>query len=78
MSEVHHITDESKDDGVIFCEVQDSENSGVLTVRRKLLQNLYPGDCGYKYECRGMVDNLRESTSIDKVIILPLYSFIRL
>ena len=58
-TEVHHITGEGKDAGVVYCEMQGRENSQISLVYRSLLQNIYPGDCGYSYETGGIMKNLR-------------------
>lgn len=48
--------------------MQGRENSGESIVSKKLLEQLYPGKCGYKSETGGIMKNLRESTTNEKVI----------
>lgn len=66
---MHHITHEAEDAGVVYCEMQGRENSGESIVARSLLQKMYPGNCGYKSETGGIMKNLRESTTNEKVIV---------
>jgi len=49
--------------------MQGRENSGESIVTRELLNKLYPGKCGYKSETGGIMKNLRESTTNEKVTI---------
>jgi len=67
LTEVHHITGEGKDGGVVYCEMQGRENSGESLVHLAMLRAVYPGHCGYKSETGGIMKNLRESTNNDKV-----------
>uniref|UniRef100_A0A2S2PA73 Presequence protease, mitochondrial n=1 Tax=Schizaphis graminum TaxID=13262 RepID=A0A2S2PA73_SCHGA len=67
VTEVHHITYEAEDAGVVYCEMQGRENTGESIVSRNMLENLYPGNCGYKSETGGIMKNLRESTTNDKI-----------
>lgn len=48
--------------------MQGRENSSGSIVGRNLLQNLYPGNCGYKSETGGIMKNLRETTTNENVI----------
>jgi Zn-dependent M16 (insulinase) family peptidase len=50
--------------------MQGRENTGESIVSRNMLENLYPGNCGYKSETGGIMKNLRESTTNNKVIIV--------
>lgn len=68
VTEVHHITSEAEDAGVVYCEMQGNESCGESIVSKTLLENLYPGDCGYKSQTGGILKNLRESTTNEKVM----------
>ncbi|XP_050435416.1 uncharacterized protein C05D11.1-like isoform X2 [Adelges cooleyi] len=67
VTEVHHVTSEGKDGGVVYCEMQGRENSGESIINYDLLNRLYPGECGYKSATGGIMKNLRESTTNEKV-----------
>ncbi|XP_059140205.1 uncharacterized protein C05D11.1-like [Physella acuta] len=67
LTEVHHIDGNGEDAGIVYCEMQARENSGESRTNRALLRGLYPPECGYRYETGGIMKNLRESTSHDKV-----------
>jgi hypothetical protein len=67
VTEVHHITGEGEDGGVVYCEMQARENTAVELIYREGLRGLYPGRCGYKSNTGGALKNLRESTSVEKV-----------
>lgn len=49
--------------------MQGRENTGENIVGKHLLDKLYPGKCGYKSETGGVMKNLRESTTNDKVTL---------
>ena len=67
LTEVHHVTGEGDDGGVVYCEMQGRENSGESLVHLAMLRAMYPGHCGYKSETGGIMANLRESTTNKKV-----------
>lgn len=67
ITEVHHIDGSGDDAGIVYCEMQARENSGESRTQRALLRALYPGDCGYRFETGGIMKNLRESTTHEKV-----------
>lgn len=48
--------------------MQGRENTGESIVYRQLLEQLYPGKCGYKSETGGIMKNLRESTTNENVM----------
>ena len=48
LTEVHHVTEEGEDAGVVYCEMQGRENSGESLVHLAMLRAVYPGVCGYK------------------------------
>ena len=67
-TEVHHINGEGEDAGVVYCEMQGRENSGESRVHLEMVRAVYPGHCGYSSETGGIMRNLRESTSHQKVV----------
>lgn len=69
LTEVHHINGEGEDAGVVYCEMQARENSDISRCFRAMARALYPGHCGYKSEVGGLMKNLRESTTNEKVSI---------
>jgi len=50
--------------------MQGRENTGESIVSRNMLENLYPGKCGYKSETGGIMKNLRDSTTNEKVLFI--------
>ncbi len=58
---------EGEDAGVVYCEMQARENTSESLSIFHLLQEAYPGVCGYSSETGGLMKNLRESTSNKKV-----------
>ncbi|XP_046995924.1 uncharacterized protein C05D11.1-like isoform X1 [Schistocerca americana] len=67
ITEVHHITEEGEDAGVVYCEMQGRENMGESRSHLAMVRGVYPGVCGYKSETGGIMKNLRESTDNTKV-----------
>ncbi|CAH0557668.1 unnamed protein product [Brassicogethes aeneus] len=67
VTEVHHITESGEDAGVVYCEMQGRENSAESRLHLALARNIYPGKCGYSSETGGIMKNLRESTTNEKV-----------
>lgn len=66
-TEVHHITGTGEDAGVVYCEMQGCENSGESRLHLTMQRKMYPGRCGYSSETGGIMKNLRESTTNEKV-----------
>ncbi|GAB0090020.1 Peptidase_M16 domain-containing protein [Sergentomyia squamirostris] len=66
ITEVHHVSGEGEDGGVVYCEMQGRENSGESKGQLQMLRSVYP-DCGYSAETGGIMHNLRTSTSNKKV-----------
>lgn len=66
LTEVHHVTEEGKDGGEIYCEMQRQENTEEGRLNIEMMKQLYPGT-GYAFNYTGYSKNLRESTTIDKV-----------
>lgn len=64
---MHHITQQASDAGVVYCEMEQIENSAKSILMRNMLQKIYPGNCGYKFEIGGLLKNLRESITNKKV-----------
>lgn len=48
LTEVHHITGEGKDAGVVYCEMEGTETLGEYLVYVELSRSCFPGRCGYK------------------------------
>ncbi|PVD22506.1 hypothetical protein C0Q70_18320 [Pomacea canaliculata] len=68
VTEVHHINGRGEDAGVVYCEMQARENTGESLVHLNMLRAMYEGKCGYKSETGGIMANLRNSTSHEKVV----------
>uniref|UniRef100_A0A2M4A8X6 Putative zn2+-dependent endopeptidase insulinase superfamily protein n=1 Tax=Anopheles triannulatus TaxID=58253 RepID=A0A2M4A8X6_9DIPT len=66
VTEVHHISGEGIDGGVVYCEMQGRENTGESRANLEMLRAAYP-NCGYSAETGGIMSNLRTSTNIEKV-----------
>lgn len=66
LTEVHHITGEGEDGGVVYCEMQGRENTGESRANLQLLRAVFPNS-GYSAETGGIIKNLRESTTNEKV-----------
>lgn len=77
---MHHITAEGEDAGVVYCEMQGRENSAESRLHLTLARNMYPGRCGYSSETGGIMKNLRESTTNEKVSLfihkLQVYNYL--
>lgn len=66
ITEVHHISEEGEDGGVVYCEMQGRENTGESRIHLEMLRAIYP-NCGYSSETGGIMKNLRTSTDNEKV-----------
>lgn len=66
-TEVHHISGEGEDAGVVYCEMQARENTSYSLSSYELHQLLFPAS-GYKSETGGRMSNLRESCTHAKVV----------
>ncbi|XP_058831479.1 uncharacterized protein C05D11.1-like [Topomyia yanbarensis] len=66
LTEVHHISEEGEDGGVVYCEMQGRENTGEYRLHLEMLRAIYP-NCGYSSETGGIMSNLRTSTNNEKV-----------
>ncbi|XP_060071887.1 uncharacterized protein C05D11.1-like isoform X2 [Ylistrum balloti] len=67
VTEVHHVNGEGENAGVVYCEMQARENTGESRCHLEMVRAMYPGHCGYKSETGGIMANLRDSTSHQKV-----------
>jgi len=65
ITEVHHITGKGRDAGVVYSEIQGSKYA--TSASRALKEVLYPGNSGYYAQTGGNLENLRTSTTIEKV-----------
>lgn len=66
ITEVHHVSGDGDDGGVVYCEMQGRENTGESLAHYNLMRLAYP-DCGYSAETGGRLDNLRTTTTNAKV-----------
>ncbi|KXJ72958.1 hypothetical protein RP20_CCG016849 [Aedes albopictus] len=66
ITEVHHISEEGEDGGVVYCEMQGRENTGESRIHLDMLRAIYPKS-GYSSETGGIMANLRTSTNNEKV-----------
>jgi Zn-dependent M16 (insulinase) family peptidase len=62
LTEVHHVTGEGEDKGVVYCEMQGRENSASSLIDRAVLDLLYPTG-GLSAETGGKLKNLRTLTN---------------
>lgn len=67
ITEVYHITGEGEDAGVVYSEMQGRENTDSDRTLKALLKAMYPPGSGYRSETGGIMKNLRESTSNEKI-----------
>ena len=65
VTEVHHINGQGYDAGVVYSEIQGSKYA--TSSSRALKKKLYPDDSGYYALTGGKLENMRESTTIEKV-----------
>ncbi|XP_050697306.1 uncharacterized protein C05D11.1-like isoform X1 [Eriocheir sinensis] len=67
VTEVYHITGEGEDAGVVYSEMQGRENTDSDLCLRAMLRAMYPPGSGYRSETGGIMKNLRESTTNEKI-----------
>ena len=67
VTEVHHITGEGKDSGVVYSEMQARQNKPNSLIWRNMMKQIYPGNTSYHSETGGALENLRESTTNAKI-----------
>ena len=61
-TEVHHVDGAGNDAGVVYSEMQGSENSLEQLVFQKSKRMLYPEGIGFRYETFGVMESLRKLT----------------
>jgi len=61
-TEIHHVTAEGEDKGVVYCEMQGRENNDSSLIDRAVQDLLYPAG-GYSAETGGKMCNLRALTN---------------
>ncbi len=66
ITEIYSVTGDGVDNGAVYCEMQGRENSGESRGNLELLRALYPNH-GYSKETGGIMKNIRESLSIEKI-----------
>uniref|UniRef100_A0A8R1EC19 Peptidase_M16_C domain-containing protein n=1 Tax=Caenorhabditis japonica TaxID=281687 RepID=A0A8R1EC19_CAEJA len=66
-TEVHHITGEGNDAGVVYSEMQDHESEMESIMDRKTKEVIYPPFNPYAVDTGGRLKNLRESCNLEKV-----------
>ncbi|KAB7495161.1 Uncharacterized protein Anas_07456 [Armadillidium nasatum] len=67
ITEVYHITGKGLDAGVVYSEMQARENTGSERTHNELIRILYPSPSGYRYETGGMLANLRNNITNEKI-----------
>ena len=60
LTEVHHVTAEGKDAGVVYCEMEAREHTADDIMSRAVHSALYAGHCGYRSETGGLIADIRE------------------
>ncbi|CRL05318.1 CLUMA_CG017994, isoform A [Clunio marinus] len=66
ITEVYSITENGEDNGAVYCEMQGRENSGESRGNLELLRNIFPNH-GYSMETGGIMKNIRDSLTIEKI-----------
>jgi len=64
-TEVHHINGKGQDAGVVYSEIQGSKYA--TSSSKALKERMYPGNSGYYAQTGGSLENMRNSTTIEKV-----------
>ena len=67
VTEVHHITGEGKDSGVVYSEMQARQNKPNSLIWREMMDQIYPGNTSYHSETGGALENLRLTTTNEKI-----------
>ncbi|KAI3380869.1 hypothetical protein SNEBB_002389 [Seison nebaliae] len=68
LTEVHHINHDGEDAGTVYCEMQSHELEAESRCNDAWREDVFPDvDCGYRSETGGKCENLRISTSNEKV-----------
>lgn len=66
LTEIHHINGEGEDGGAMYSEIKGIENDMHRRTSLTLQRTAFP-NCGYGYMVERVLDNIRTSTTIDKV-----------
>jgi Zn-dependent M16 (insulinase) family peptidase len=70
LTEVHHISGETGDDaGVVYSEMQSSENQADEILLYSILRDLWSDKSPYYYECGGRLESIRNELTLDKIKI---------
>ncbi|CAF3519311.1 unnamed protein product [Rotaria socialis] len=70
LTEVHHISGETGDDaGVVYSEMQASENQPDEILLYSILRDLWPDKSPYYYESGGRLESIRNELTLDKIKI---------
>lgn len=68
LTEVHHISGETGDDaGVVYSEMQSSENQPDEILVFSILRDLWSDKTPYYYECGGRLESIRNELTLDKI-----------
>ncbi|KAK4898883.1 hypothetical protein LTR27_003614 [Elasticomyces elasticus] len=62
-TEVHHVDGTGNDAGVVYSEMQATQNSGPELMDLALRRAIYPEGNGFRYETGGMMEQLRSLTA---------------
>ncbi|TKA67992.1 hypothetical protein B0A55_08620 [Friedmanniomyces simplex] len=62
-TEVHHIDGTGNDAGVVYSEMQATQNSGPELMDLEMRRAIYPEGNGFRYETGGMMEQLRSLTA---------------
>jgi len=65
LTEVHHINGKGMDAGVVYSEIQGSKYA--TSSSKALKERMYPNNSGYYAQTGGSLENMRNSTTIEKV-----------
>jgi len=61
------LTGEGLDGGVVYAELQATENSAEDKSTTELVKLMYPASSGYHYQAGGMCKDVRENCNNDRV-----------
>lgn len=68
LTEIHHISGETGEDaGVVYSEMQASENQPEEILLFSALRHLWSDQCPYYYECGGRLESIRNELTLDKI-----------
>ncbi|EPT26538.1 peptidase M16 inactive domain-containing protein [Toxoplasma gondii ME49] len=62
-TEVHHLTQNAGSAGVVYSEMEARERQASSVLYRKLVELVYPGDSGYRYETGGLMEQIRRTSN---------------